>query len=97
MWLYLSQVLFKRMLPDGAPAKARSQTKRFLVALFLLLLGSVVQGAGIKADGLIEEVVVEAHPLSQEAWPSLLRPSLEPPLSGLRKVRSAIPLGTYLG
>ena len=47
------------------PAKARSQTKRFLVALFLLLLGSVVQGAGIEADGLIEEVVVEAHPLSE--------------------------------
>ena len=47
------------------PAKARSQIKRFLVGLFLLLLGSVVQGAGIKADGLIEEVVVEAHPLSE--------------------------------
>ena len=47
------------------PAKARSQTKRFLVALFLLLLGSVVQGAGIEADGRIEEVVVEAHPLSE--------------------------------
>ena len=47
------------------PAKACSQTKRFVVVLFLLLLGSVVQGAGTEADGLVEEVVVEAHPLSE--------------------------------